>query len=99
MSIIQLLIGMKDGIIKLEKEKLVKLFPRVGKQIWGKAKPFFFIGSRDKNLKAWMIGSGSTFSKGEKGRSIGKSLSQPRISERLGDERSRQAPSFHSPVG
>jgi hypothetical protein len=47
---------MKNRIIKLEKERVVKQFPSNGEKP-AEAKPFFIIGKKDENLKNLSIGA------------------------------------------
>jgi hypothetical protein len=43
----------------------------------GKAEPFLIIGSRDEDLKNWIVGAGKLFSSGEKGMLLGRFILSP----------------------
>jgi hypothetical protein len=47
---------MKNKIIKLEKERLVKQFPSQSGKNLRDEEPFFIIGKKDEDLKNWSIG-------------------------------------------
>ena len=49
---------MKNKIIKLEKERLVKQFPSIEEKLSLTQNSFFIIGKKDEDLKNWSIGRG-----------------------------------------